>query len=102
MVKSTKKEDFPNYEDEAFVRREDDMNKLEKAVRQTASSGFRGNRFTAPFVNSYAASLVLVFHLISIESLVSIGMSVFLAICKFLRYEACFDFGLNLLTSRLC
>ena len=83
-MSETKQEEVAQTEDDGFVRNDAQVWKSEKTVRQIAKSGLRGNGFTAPFVNAYAALLVFIFHLISIESLVSIGLSVYLTICKFL------------------
>ena len=84
MCNTAKAENVSHRENEGFVRREAYLVEREKSVRQTASKGLRANRFTAPFVNAYAALLVFLLHLISVEALLSIGLSVFAAICKFL------------------
>ena len=81
---ASREQDAHKNENEGFVRREAHLSNREKTVRKTASSGLRANGLTAPFVNAYASLLVFVFHLISIESLVAIGLSVFTAICKIL------------------
>jgi len=85
----TKKEEeeVPVHIDDGFVRREAHMWKSEKSARQTASSGLRGNKLTAPFVNAYASVLVFLFHLTSVEALVSIGLSVYLTIYSFHRMD---------------
>ena len=46
-----------------------------------ATSWVRGNRGVAFFVNFYASILVFAFHLLSLESLVSIALSVGVTIC---------------------
>ena len=46
-----------------------------------ATSWVRGNRGVAFFVNFYASILVFAFHLLSLESLVSIAFSVGVTIC---------------------
>ena len=46
-----------------------------------ATSWVRGNRVVAFFVNFYASILVFAFHLLSLESLVSIALSVGVTIC---------------------
>jgi hypothetical protein len=65
-----------------FIRRNADIWESEKLVRQRARTGLRGNKLTAPFVNMYAGVLVFVSLLTSVESFVSIGLSVYLTICK--------------------
>lgn len=82
MGETKQEKDVPKIDDDGFVRREAHMWQSEKSVRHTASSGFRGHKLTAPFVNAYASVLVFLFHLTSVESLISIGLSVYLTICK--------------------
>ena len=61
MCNTAKAENGSHRENEGFVRREAYLVEREKSVRQTASKGLRANRFTAPFVNAYAALLVFLF-----------------------------------------
>ena len=43
-----------------------------------------GNPIVAVFINGYSSLLIFLFHLISLESILSIALSVALTICKFL------------------
>ena len=78
-----------NKDDDLPRMREAHIWKSERIARQIASSGLRGHGFTSPFVDAYAAVLVFIFHLISVASLVSIGLSVYLTIRKFLCELLC-------------
>jgi hypothetical protein len=59
----------------------------ELAVRKAVSNGFSGNLLSSFVVNGYASVLIFVFHLISLESLLSIALSVSMTICKFFLFE---------------
>lgn len=56
----------------------------ERMVRKTVAKGFSGNIFSSFFVNGYSAVLIFTFYLISLESLLSIALSVSMTICKIL------------------
>lgn len=56
----------------------------ESALRKKVASGCRGNRFIFAITNGYSAVMVFVFYLISLESLLSIGLSAYLTICKYI------------------
>ena len=51
--------------------------------KQVANSAISGNFVGAFFLNTYAALYILVKYLISLESLLSIALSVGMTICKF-------------------
>ena len=67
------KEDITLWEEEAAVRTE---------VRQSPLSG---NFVGAFFINTYSAFHILMVYLISLESLLSIALSVGMTICKLLN-----------------
>lgn len=54
----------------------------EKSLRKRVNDGYRGNRFLSSITNGYSAILVFALYLISFESLLSIGLSVYFTICK--------------------
>ena len=54
----------------------------EKSLRKRVTDGYRGNRFISSITNGYSAILVFALYLISFESLLSIGLSVYFTICK--------------------
>ena len=66
-----------NHSDHVYLEEEI---KLRKSIHQ---GWFSGNIVSLLFVNGYSALLVFIFHLISLESLLSIALSVGLTICKF-------------------
>jgi hypothetical protein len=55
----------------------------EVALRKSIMNGFSGSVVSAFFVNGYSAVLIFIFHLISLESLLSIALSVTMTICEF-------------------
>jgi hypothetical protein len=60
----------------------------ELAVRKSVADGFSGGILSSFFVNGYSAVLIFAFHLISLESLLSIALSVSMTICEFfLRFN---------------
>ncbi|CAJ1962366.1 unnamed protein product [Cylindrotheca closterium] len=83
MGETKTKDGVPKNGDRGFIRGNADMWESEKLVRKRARTGLRGNKLTAPFVNMYAAVLVFISLLTSVESLVSIGLSVYLTIYAF-------------------
>ena len=54
----------------------------EMAVRSEIENGPSQNLFCSVSINGYSAILIFIFHLISIESILSIGLSVGMTICK--------------------
>jgi hypothetical protein len=59
----------------------------ELVVRESVANGFSGNILSSFIVNGYSAVLIFAFHLISLESLLSIALSVSMTICEFLRFN---------------
>ena len=55
----------------------------EVALRKSVSKGVSGNLLSSFLVNGYSAILIFVFHLISLESLLSIALSVSMTICEY-------------------
>jgi hypothetical protein len=72
IISASMSEDIQLWEEELAVRKE---------VR---NSPITGNFVGAFFVNTYAAWHILVVYLISLESLLSIALSVGMTVCKFL------------------
>ena len=67
----------------------------EKSLRKRVTDGYRGNRFISSITNGYSAILVFVLYLISFESLLSIGLSVYFTICKLKANNRCQNFTMN-------
>ena len=85
-AKNTLGVEAPNEGDELLSSTREDILLWEKELEvreQVASSPFSGNFVGAFCVNTYAAMHILVVYLISLESLLSIALSVGLTVCKF-------------------
>lgn len=55
----------------------------EMIVRTAVDNGPSGNFLWSVPMNGYSALLIFLFHLISLESILSIGLSVGMTVCKF-------------------
>jgi hypothetical protein len=55
----------------------------ELAVRKAVEHGWSGNVFGSALVNGYSAMLIFALYLLSVESLLSIGLSVGMTVCEY-------------------
>jgi hypothetical protein len=69
----------------------------EKSVRANVANGWGNNRFIAVLVDWYSSILVFMYYLISIETMIAIGLSVYLTICE-LPKKASFSFNADCLS----
>jgi hypothetical protein len=69
----------------------------EKSVRADVANGWNTNRFIAVLVDWYSSILVFAYYLISVESLVAIGLSAYLTVCE-LPKKASFNFNADCLS----
>jgi hypothetical protein len=69
----------------------------EKSVRANVANGWGSYRFIAVLVDWYSSILVFMYYLISIESIIAIGLSVYLTLCE-LPKKATFSFNADCLS----
>lgn len=61
------------------------LSEEEKSLRNKVQKGCGGNYCIAVLINMYSSVLIFSFYLISLECLISIALSVYFTICKYVK-----------------